>query len=349
MGNKILFVIGLVKSGGAEKRAIYTSNILKDTFDTRVFAFSGPKTNEIDYVFKDSYSEYKKESARSRIIGLRKVIDEYKPQIIISFLPHINCLTTLALKKKKYKNIKHVIGIAFCDHAFKSKMMLKYSISRCQSIFFQCNEQVDIIKHGKKDYFVAENPIKISKEIHHNTKYHFMSCGRLEDQKDYILQIKAFSLIKKKHQESILDIYGSGSQKELLNNLVEQSGLKDSVFIHEYTDNINEAYTNHDIFLFTSKAEGFPNVIGEAMANGLLSFSTHFRTGCDDLLINGKTGFVCNSRDPEAYANMVIDNIQDEENVSKVIGNAREHIVSLCSPEIFKVKIVKELNKLLEE
>lgn len=342
--NKIIFVVGLAKSGGAEKRAILISKLLKKNFDTKVFAFSGEKTNDIDYVFKPTYQEYKKQSFRKRIVALRNFIDQEKPDYIFSFVPHINFFVALALKSKRYRNIIHILSMVFHDFRGKSKVLLKYSIKHADCVYYQCNDQKELVP-CKCDSFVLPNPIVVSNNKTKTECFKFMSVGRLEDQKDYSLQIRSFSKIVEKFQNATLDIYGSGSLKEELNKLIHNLCLDKCVFIHDYIDNIEKEYNSHDIFLFTSKKEGFPNALAEAMAHGLICFTTLFQTGCIDLIKPGETGYLCEERNDDKYSQLIISKLSDYESAKRVSDNARNFVAHYCDSNIFTSK----LTHILEE
>ena len=342
--SKVLFVIGLNKNGGAEKRAKYIASLIKDEFESFVFAFVG--NNDVDYSLAKTYQEYKGYSKTYRVKYLADIIKQIKPDVVFSFLPHINFFTTRAIKKSGLKNVKHVVSLAFYKFKLKDKFLLNYSIKRCSSVFYQCEEQKLFVK-TKQLSFVISNPIDIPTFKEKETLKRFISVGRLEEQKDFSLMIDAFNEMSKQRDDITLDIFGNGSQKEMLNKKIEELHLTDKIHLFEYIDNINEEYQKHDAFLFTTKAEGFPNALAEAMANGLPCFSTYFHTGCDELLINNKTGFVCNSRDSKKLAEMICSTLKDEENVKTVAKNGYEHVKELCSSERIKQRIIEEINKLL--
>lgn len=343
--SKILFVIGLSKSGGAEKRAILISSLLKEFNDTKVFAFSG-ESSDVDFSFKKTYGEYKKTSIKKRIDGLRFVFDYYNPDFVVSFMPHVNLLTTLALAKKKYKNVRHVVAITFPKFKFKNELFLKYSVGKCDAVYFQTQNQKRFLK-TKKPNFVLPNPINCPKVIPiHNDSLSFMSVGRLTEQKNFLFLLKSFSIILKIYPEATLDIYGSGPQKKMLENYIETNNLSNNVFMVEYDSNISDHYLGHNIFLYSSLSEGFPNALAEAMSYGLTCFTTYFETGCTDLIINKKTGYVCYDRSVESYSKMVIDALKDTDEMKNISTSGYEHVSTLCNSKNFAMRFNQELIKL---
>lgn len=334
--NKVLFVVGLNKNGGAEKRAKYIASLIKDEFNSIIFAFAGDQ--DVDFAFAKTYQEYKAQSKHNRINYLANIIKQEKPDVIFSFLPHINYFTVKAIKKSHIKGIKHIIAIVHYKFKFVNKLLLRYSIARSDYIYYQCEEQKRFIKSSKPS-FVLANPVNVSCFKEREMFNKFISVGRLEDQKDYNLMIDAFSEIHKSDKKAILDIFGNGSQKELLIKKINNLGLSDVINIHEYTDNINKEYESHDVFLFTTKAEGFPNALAEAMANSLICFTTHFQTGCDELITNEVTGYICNNRDPKKYADLVNDKLGDPIKLRQIAKNGYDHTREVCSATTFSQNI----------
>ena len=343
--NKIVFAIGATKSGGAEKRAILISKILRDKYDTKVFAFHGENNGDIDLVYRPSYSEYKQIKKSERIKALREYLTKEKPDFVFSFVPHINFFTTKALKTKDLDGVKHVVGIVNIKNSFKSSLLLNYSVKRADAIYYQSEGQKQFIK-CKCQSFALANPINIPEFKNKDSKFKMMSVGRLEDQKDYAFMIKAFDIISKNLPNATLDIYGSGSKRPELVQLIKSKDLEQKVKLVEYQENIKQYYDQHDIFLFTSRFEGFPNALAEAMANNLICFSTSFKTGLEDLIIDEKTGYICKNRDVLEFANLVVNKLEHYEEASKVAKDAYKHVEAICSETSFKERMIAELNKL---
>ena len=343
--SKIIFVIGATKSGGAEKRAILLSKLLKDKFQTKVFAFYGEKDNDIDFVFRNTYEKYSEASKITRIKALRNYLISERPDFVFSFIPHMNFFATRALKAKELKNVKHIISIVYPKYNFKESLLLRYSILNADCVYYQCEEQKRYIR-TKLPTIVAANPIVIPPYVKKDDVYKMLSVGRLVEQKDYVLLIKAFSIISKVIPNAQFDIYGSGEKREELVSLIQELGLQEKIKIFEYTDDIYQVYNDHSVFLFASRGEGFPNVLAEAMANGLICFSTHFLTGCDELIKDKKTGFLCKSRNSEEYADIVTNVLSDKELVDLVSQNSYEHVKKLCDQNLFVDKMCSALKEL---
>lgn len=340
--NKIVFVIGATKGGGAEKRAVLISKLLKDDFVTKVFAFHGETNPSIDHVYRSSYSFYKETSKKQRIVELRDFLKEEKPDFVFSFVPHINYFTSKAISCDELKKVKHIVGIVNIKTGFVDSILFKRSLKNAFAVYYQSEDQKQSIKF-KGPSFVLANPIEIPERINRKPSLEMMSAGRLEPQKNYPLMIKAFAQIHKHFPEATLDIYGSGSQKVSIENLINIYGLIDAVKLYEFSDNLSSIYKEHSVFLFTTKYEGFPNALAEAMANGLVCFSTFFKSGCQDLLINDITGYVSKNNDAESFADLVTTKLVDTNKMSSISKAGYEHVKKVCDVESFKKNLTNIL------
>lgn len=342
--DKIIFVIGTTKGGGAEKRAILISKLLKDNFDTKVFAFYGENDGDIDTVYKSCYSLYKETKRSDRIKALREYLIKEKPRYVFSFIPFINFFTTRALKTKELSNVKHIVGVVNIKTIFISQLLFKYSIRHADAVYYQCKDQQEAIK-CKCFSFVLANPITVPLYKEKNTHLKMMSIGRLEDQKDFSFMINSFKKISESMPEATLDIYGDGDLKEELNRIIIENSLTNKVKLNSYRNDIDSVFETHDIFLFTPKFEGFPNSLAEAMAHNLLCFSTEFKTGCKDLIINSKTGYSC-KKDMDEFATLVVDELKDAKKNVEVSANGYNHVKSLCDIKSYSKSLTEILSHL---
>lgn len=98
----------------------------------------------------------------------------------------------------------------------------------------------------------------------------FLAIGRLSHQtKGFDLLIEAFAQFRLKHDGWILDIIGEGPEEPLLRNLIRKHRMENSIKIHPFTQNIASYYSASDVFILSSRWEGFPLVLCEAMSMGL--------------------------------------------------------------------------------
>jgi phosphatidylinositol alpha-mannosyltransferase len=117
------------------------------------------------------------------------------------------------------------------------------------------------------EIFNPQNP-KIEK--FRDGKINLLFVGRIEERKGLIYLLKAFLLLKKKHQNLRLIIAGDGPEREKCENFVRENNLKDVLFLGNVKEKLPSLYVSCDIFCAPSIfGESFGLVILEALASGL--------------------------------------------------------------------------------
>jgi glycosyltransferase involved in cell wall biosynthesis len=101
-----------------------------------------------------------------------------------------------------------------------------------------------------------------------NSSIKLGTVSRLEAQKDLSTLIRAFAKFKERYPFSTCEIVGAGSQLNTLQNLVTELGITDSVKFLGRTALIHEKISSWDLFILTSRYEGFGMVLLEALQCG---------------------------------------------------------------------------------
>lgn len=129
-----------------------------------------------------------------------------------------------------------------------------------------------------------------------------ISVGRLAKQKGYEYLIEIWKKISYKYPDWVLEIYGVGEEKENLELIIQKQGLEDTFILKGYTNNIHEKYSEASIYVMSSRVEGMPLVLLEAMASGLPVISFACPTGPKDLVKEGDSGFLIDCFDLDSFA-----------------------------------------------
>lgn len=165
------------------------------------------------------------------------------------------------------------------------------------------NSTIHVIRRGLNQIL----PIKpIS---HHSETIRLISIGRLIEKKGYFEQLALYENFLSAGLNFEATIVGSGPLKKGLEQYIEDKGLSSRVRLAgalSYAE-VQELYTSWgQIFLFTGKIarsgdrDGFPNVIGEAMASGLVVLSTAI-AGVPEVIESGRNGYLLDVNEPDAW------------------------------------------------
>jgi glycosyltransferase involved in cell wall biosynthesis len=134
----------------------------------------------------------------------------------------------------------------------------------------------------------------------------FVAVGRLDPQKGFDLALRTFALVVKERPQARLLIVGEGPSQEELLALRAQLNLTDHVEFRAPRDGLQEIWGEAFALLFTSRYEGFPNVLAEAMAHGVPAAAFDCPTGPTDLIDDGRNGFLVKLGDIEALSKRVV-------------------------------------------
>lgn len=161
-----------------------------------------------------------------------------------------------------------------------------------------------------------------------------ISTGRLDPIKNFPLLIKAFASIAPAFPDWTLEIYGVGSRKEQLLELINILGMTDRVFLKGYTSDVLSVLEKASFFAFSSYCEGFPMSIIEAMGCGLPVVSTQCPCGPKDIITPGKDGFLVPVDDEKALAEKMSLLMADDELRCRMGAAARERAADFSIDKI---------------
>ena len=132
---------------------------------------------------------------------------------------------------------------------------------------------------------VIYNPLTlIPGNVSHGTSKKFLAVGRFSQQhKGFDLLIQAFHLFAENNKEWTLDIVGEGVEEEIYRKLITEYGLENRITIHPFTNYIQSYYSNAQVYVLSSRWEGFGLVLVEAMAHGLPIVSSDLPTSLEIL------------------------------------------------------------------
>ena len=127
---------------------------------------------------------------------------------------------------------------------------------------------------------VIYNPLTLSPgDLSSGTSKRFLAVGRFSRlHKGFDILIKAFYLFAQRNHEWTLDIVGEGEEEPLYRQLISEYGLKERITIHPFTNHIQSYYSNAQVYVLSSRWEGFGLVLVEAMAHGLPIVSSDLPT-----------------------------------------------------------------------
>jgi len=368
---KIAFIINSLSGGGAERVIQTLSNYLVK--ENEIFLILLEDTQQKYNLDENIKVIILKSSSISKSIGkiifiplqsveLYFLLKKLKIESAISFLVRSNLVFSFMKFFSKRKIIiseRNYSKIQYETQNFKNKIM-NFLIK----VLYKQADIIIPISNGIKeslvrDYNLDKNKIKtiynpqnidfIKKHQASNTNFkfksdikYFITLGRLILQKDHKLMIEAFQKVNIKNPNTNLIILGEGPMQNTLTSLIKELNLEQKVHLLGFQEDPFSYLKQADIFVFSSKFEGFGNVLVEAMACGLPIVSTNCPSGPAEILENGKYGSLTKVGDIDELAEAMIFML-NEQNI-KLFKEK-----SLQRADDFDVKIIaKEYLNILE-
>ncbi len=323
---KILFYYPIFLDGGIEKTNLLISEKLSKKY--KVLFVSNYFSKKFDEEISKIGIKKIKLKAKRTILSffeLSKIIKKNNPDIIFSvqthanvmlllmnFLLHLNKLKIICCERLSPQNFSNntknqiIILLVKIFYRFSKKVICNSkdlakeirTISNSNNITYIYNPTLKRnFRALSKKNRLNQYPFKIKK------RKIIISIGRLDDNKNHLMILKAIDLLKEKKKFDFV-IIGEGKNKKLLFDYAKKIKF-DNLYIFDFQKNPYPFLANSDLKILTSNFEGLPNVLIEAMALNVPIISTNSPSGPREILLNGKAGFLINRNDHKSLSNKI--------------------------------------------
>lgn len=330
---KLLFYINSIHQGGAER--VITNLATQFSSGGHDVTLVTSFIDEWEYplgekVKRISLFENKIKGAIKRnlllVKGLRKQIKSINPDVVISFMGEPNFRAVIANRWLKSKLLLSVRSDPNKEYAgFINKFLAKTLFKRADGVVFQTEDAKSWFPKKVQDKSkIIYNQVALKffdDDFPNGTD--FVTAGRLTKAKRHDLLIKAFAKISDKVSNNLV-IYGDGELTDELQSLIEELNLEKRVILAGQSRDVLSAYKNAGIFVLSSKVEGMPNALLEAMAVGLPCISTDCPCGGPKAVLSNGNGILVPIEDADALADAMLSVYLDKENARTLSVNAKE-------------------------
>lgn len=184
----------------------------------------------------------------------------------------------------------------------------------CRKIAVKYAHRVVTITDAAKDYYLKTlrivpdkvcriyNPVP--KEYYQSASYHadskkIISVGRLSYPKNFSRLIDIAKTVLEKHPDWHWDIFGEGNERAELQAKIDGDGLSERLVLRGQVQNLLQRYEEYAFMVMTSRYEGFPMSLLEAAANRLPMISFDIKTGPNEIIQDGKNGYLLKHEDTQ--------------------------------------------------
>ena len=342
------FYISSLSGGGAEHVLTNIArNVAAQGHDVTITTFEKrPQFYEVDPRITINRCDNTKSNKILEVLrdyrDTRRHLKERKADVVISFLSRTNMMLAMAAPFTKSK-------ILVCDRNNRrmSQSAAVFNLS-CQlyrmadMVGVQTNRSKDSYpKYLHKKIFVIANPLdceeldKQCEGIEIEKSDTVISIGRLEQAKDFETLIAAFARTEKDYPDWDLKIYGQGKKRELLENLIKELGQENRIKLCGVTHTPFLEMKKSRVFVLSTRYEGFPNVLCEAMYAGLPSIASDCEFGPSELIQDGENGYLFPVGDVDKLYERLTALMSDQNKREQMGQLAHERIGFIESSKIY--------------
>ena len=352
----ILFILPDLNAGGAERIVTTIANHLpREKFSPSILLLR-KEGLYLDFLQNDvEIIDIKTPRIRHALKPILKQIRKRKPDIVFSGFGEVNAYLSLFIKLfPKTKFIARETNVV-SQHVTRREIRFFYKFYNnynkiiCQSDDMM-NDLVENFKIKKDKLIKINNPVDFSfieEKLENATKpesyregyKNVVAIGNLSSRKGFDNLLKVF--VKLKQHKVLLHILGDGRDKELLHQMKLNLGLENVIF-DGLQKNPYPFLKFADLFVLSSRYEGFPNVLLEAGACGTYALANNCKGGIHEIIQPKINGEISDIENHEVFAAKILE-ILEQNHDSEAIKNS---IQSRFSKEMILEKYFEVFEKI---
>ncbi len=245
--------------------------------------------------------------------GVPKIIYQVHGFHFYKGAPLINWILYYPIEKWLARYTDAIITI---NHEDYDLVKSKFHLRNNGNVYYVPGVGVDLSKYNF-DEVIDKAAIRESLGLS-DSDIMLISAGDLIERKNYRTAIKAIAEVGNPNIKYC--ICGRGPQHEELKKYAKGLGVESQILFLGFRTDIKELFRAADIFLFTTKQEGLPRSMMEAMACGLPCIASKIR-GNVDLLEDGKGGYLCDLNNPSEFTEAICK-LTDDQLLRESFSNA---------------------------
>lgn len=281
------------------------------------------------------------ETAFRRLLDLRRIMKEEKPDLVISFCNKANFRCAYAMSGMKIPllaSVRNDPRVDYLPHRISVKRMEKKA-SGC--VFQTPDAKACFDRRLQEKSRIIWNPVDEkyllagSEQQKSSRKHEIVTVGRLSSQKNQQLLLKAFHRIRSRFPDYVVKLYGEESEagsREALLAYVKEQEMDGQVLFMGQSSHLEKEIRDAALFVLPSDYEGMPNALVEAMVLGLPVIATDCPCGGPaELIEDGISGLLVPVGDVEGLA-AAMERVLTDQTLAEHLGQNAERLAEKVSP-----------------
>jgi len=322
--------------GGAERVFVTLANSFANSgykVDLAVFTSEGPYRQEVDKRVR--VVDLNISRAAKGVFAFSKYLQQNSPSVVLSTMSHVSLCAFFAriLARRSHSTklfVREAIAPSFNDETSGfaptiTRKLMAYMYKHVDGVVASTDQMSRELQQRFtiKNLKTIGNPVVTQSFLQNldtddkpawpwnDTTPVVVGMGRLEDQKDFDALIRAFALSQQR-VKSRLAILGEGNNRESLTRLTKELGIEQLVWMPGFVDNPVSYLKNAQLYVLSSRFEGLPNALIQALCTGIPVVSTRCETGPVDLLKENVFGRLVDVADVEDMSIAISESLLSE-------------------------------------
>lgn len=281
-----------------------------------------------------------------RAVAVRKLMRRNKPDVIVCFQdgPFLAIrvytagmgIPVIAAERNAPTRFDHT-------SAARRKNLTYNALRFAKRILVQCESYRELYPvFLRKQIVTIPNPVIPATQYAQpefpgsDGRFRILSVGRMSYQKNYPVLLDAFATVAADFPEWDLILVGDGEDRLELESLIAEKGLGNRISMPGITTSVSDCYASAHLFCLSSRWEGFPNALAEALAHGLPCVGFSGCAGVSDLIEAGRNGLLAEGNGDSVSLVKSLRTLMTYTEKRQVMGmNAVESIKRYAPDEVF--------------
>jgi len=276
---------------------------------------------------------------------LRRQIASERPDVVLSFIDVANVISLWATRPLR-------VPVVVAEHTHPPAHWLEWRYRILRRLLYRNASRVVMLTESSAKWArawlepgrVEVIPNSVSRpgmgtdgkyrELLPSGRKWIAAVGRLEEVKGFDKLLAAYSVIEREHPDWGLVILGEGPLRARLEHDAHRRGIEDRVLMPGVVKNPEDFLRLCDLFVLSSRYEGFPTALCEAMACGLPVISFDCPVGPREIIRDGIDGVLAPPGDVAALAQSVLRLIEDPGLAEKMGRRATEVVTRFSDDDV---------------